>query len=167
MNIIPSGSGPNKAQRENHWFNIKLFAKSENKSIAEGYRENSNLIDSSLNVDTLYICPELFVGENNEKLIRKFENKNIRIVKVASKVFKEISYRDKPDGIISIFDVNKNKLPKTISGPILIPDQIEKPGNLGTMIRTSKSFGINNCLRVTFGNKNEKQIFIKRRYRCS
>ena len=120
--------------------------KSENKSIAEGYRENSNLIDSSLNVDTLYICPELFVGENNEELIRKFENKNIRIVQVALKVFKEISYRDKPDGIISIFDVNKNKLPKTISGPILIPDQIEKPGNLGTMIRTSKSFGINNIL---------------------
>ena len=120
--------------------------KSENKSIAEGYRENSNLIDSNLNVDTLYICPEFFVGENNEKLIRKFENKNIRIVKVASKVFKEISYRDKPDGIISVFDVNKNKLPKTISGPILIPDQIEKPGNLGTMIRTSKSFGINNIL---------------------
>ena len=45
--------------------------KSENKSIAEGYRENSNLIDSSLNVDTLYICPELFVGENNEKLPSK------------------------------------------------------------------------------------------------
>ena len=120
--------------------------KSENKSIAEGYRENSSLIDSSLNVDTLYICPEFFVGENNEKLIRKFKNKNIRIVKVASKVFKEISYRDKPDGMISVFDVNKNKLPKTISGPILIPDQIEKPGNLGTMIRTSKSFGINNIL---------------------
>ena len=120
--------------------------KSENKSIAEGYRENSNLIDSILNVDTLYICPEFFVGENNEKLIRKFKNKNIRIVKVASKVFKEISYRDKPDGMISVFDVNKNKLPKTISGPILIPDQIEKPGNLGTMIRTSKSFGINNIL---------------------
>ena len=38
--------------------------KSENKSIAEGYRENTNLIDSSLNVDTLYICPEFFVGEN-------------------------------------------------------------------------------------------------------
>ena len=120
--------------------------KSENKSIAEGYRENSSLIDSRLNVDTLYICPEFFVGENNEKLIRKFKNKNIRIVKVASKVFKEISYRDKPDGMISVFDVNKNKLPKTISGPILIPDQIEKPGNLGTMIRTSKSFGINNIL---------------------
>ena len=120
--------------------------KSENKSIAEGYRENSNLINSSLNVDTLYICPEFFVGENNEKLITKFEKKNIRIVKVASKVFKEISYRDKPDGMISVFDVNKNKLPKTISGPILIPDQIEKPGNLGTMIRTSKSFGINNIL---------------------
>ena len=35
-------------------------------------------------------------------------------------------------------------LPDKINGPILIPDQIEKPGNLGTMIRTAKSFGINN-----------------------
>ena len=120
--------------------------KSENKSIAEGYRENSNLINSALNVDTLYICPELFVGKSNKELIEKFESKNIRVVQVASKVFKEMSYRDKPDGIISVFDINKNKLPKTISGPILIPDQIEKPGNLGTMIRTSKSFGINNIL---------------------
>ena len=120
--------------------------KSENKSIAEGYRENSNLINSTLNVDTLYICPELFVGKSNKELIEKFESKNIRVVQVASKVFKEMSYRDKPDGIISVFDINKNKLPKTISGPILIPDQIEKPGNLGTMIRTSKSFGINNIL---------------------
>ena len=120
--------------------------KSENKSIAEGYRENSNLINSNLNVDTLYICPELFVGKSNKELIEKFESKNIRVVQVASKVFKEMSYRDKPDGIISVFDINKNKLPKTISGPILIPDQIEKPGNLGTMIRTSKSFGINNIL---------------------
>ena len=31
-----------------------------------------------------------------------------------------------------------------MEGPILIADQIEKPGNLGTMIRTAKSLGVKN-----------------------
>ena len=31
-----------------------------------------------------------------------------------------------------------------VEGPILIADQIEKPGNLGTMIRTAKSLGVEN-----------------------
>lgn len=118
--------------------------KSEIKSIAEGYRENKQLIDSKLDIDTLYICNIFFMGENNNELINKFIAKNIRVVEVSEKVFKEMSYRDRPDGFISIFNTSHQTTPTKVSGPILIPDQIEKPGNLGTMIRTSKSFGINN-----------------------
>ena len=33
-----------------------------------------------------------------------------------------------------------------LSGPILIADSIEKPGNLGTMIRTARSFDITNII---------------------
>ena len=118
--------------------------KSEMKSIAEGYRENNQLIDSRFDIDTLYICDSFFMGENNEALVNRFISENIRVVDVSEKIFKEISYRDRPDGIISLFNTNHQTTPNKVSGPILIPDQIEKPGNLGTMIRTSKSFGINN-----------------------
>lgn len=120
--------------------------KSEMKSIAEGYRENLQLINSNYDVDTLYICNSLLIGENNEKLIEKFIAKNIRIIEVSEKIFKEISYRDRPDGILTLFNTKYHQISKNLSGPILIPDQIEKPGNLGTMIRTSKSFGINNII---------------------
>ena len=118
--------------------------KSEMKSIAEGYRENTQLIDSKYEIDTLYTCNNFFMGENNEELVNRFINKDIRIVEVSEKIFKEISYRDRPDGIISLFNTSYKTNPNKVNGPILIPDQIEKPGNLGTMIRTSKSFGINN-----------------------
>jgi len=84
------------------------------------------------------------MGKNNEELVNRFINKDIRIVEVSEKIFKEISYRDRPDGIISLFNTSYKTNPNKVNGPILIPDQIEKPGNLGTMIRTSKSFGINN-----------------------
>ena len=92
----------------------------------------------------MYFCNELFIGENNIDLIDEYEQQNIRIVKVSEKVFRAMSYRDRPDGFITVFNTKYLGLPNKINGPILIPDQIEKPGNLGTMIRTAKSFGINN-----------------------
>ena len=63
---------------------------------------------------------------------------------MSKKVFNAVSYRDRPDGFLSLFNTEYIGIPNEINGPILIPDQIEKPGNLGTMIRTAKSFGINN-----------------------
>ena len=119
--------------------------KSENKSLAEGYRENRSLISSDYEIDTLYICEELFIGENNYDLISLFNKKNVRIVTLTKRVFEAVSYRDRPDGIISLF-IQKNLMVSedTVEGPILIADQIEKPGNLGTMIRTAKSLGIEN-----------------------
>ena len=119
--------------------------KSENKSLAEGYRENRSLISSDYEIDTLYICEELFIGENNYDLISLFNKKNVRIVTLTKRVFEAVSYRERHDGIISLF-IQKNLMVSedTVEGPILIADQIEKPGNLGTMIRTAKSLGIEN-----------------------
>ena len=118
--------------------------KSSKKSISEGFRECYKLLESDYEIDTLYFCNELFIGENNIDLIDEYEQQNIRIVKVSEKVFRAMSYRDRPDGFITVFNTKYLGLPNKINGPILIPDQIEKPGNLGTMIRTAKSFGINN-----------------------
>ena len=133
--------------------------KSEKKSLAEGYRENNLLISSNYEIDTLYICEELFVGENNYEMINAFNKKNIRIVTLSKKVFEAISYRDKPDGILSLFiQKNLSAIESNIKGPVLVADQIEKPGNLGTMIRTAKSLGIENiicCDEITdFYNPN-------------
>ena len=79
----------------------------------------------------------------NYKIISE-KKSNVRIVQVSKKVFNAMSYRDRPDGFISLFNTELIGITSEINGPILIPDQIEKPGNLGTMIRTAKSFGINN-----------------------
>ena len=133
--------------------------KTEKKSLAEGYRENNLLVSSNYEIDTLYICEELFVGDNNYSLINAFNKKNIRIVTLSKKVFEAISYRDKPDGILSLFiQKNLTVIESEIKGPALVADQIEKPGNLGTMIRTAKSLGIDNvicCDEITdFYNPN-------------
>ena len=78
-----------------------------------------------------------------------FKKRNVRIVEVTKKPFTHISYRDNPDGFISIFPMYKqqlNDLNPTNIDKILIADQIEKPGNLGAMLRTAKAFGFNTVI---------------------
>ena len=65
--------------------------KSSNKSISEGFRECYKLLDSNYEIDTLYFCSDLFIGENNKDLLDECEQENIRIVKVSEKVFKAMS----------------------------------------------------------------------------
>ena len=123
--------------------------KESGKTIVEGYRENKSLIESGRSVESLYICEELIRDADGIELIDNFSNRGIRIVKVSKKPFLHISYRDKPDGFISIFPIYKQKLTDLNPGDmkrILIADQIEKPGNLGAMLRSAKAFGFNTVL---------------------
>ena len=84
--------------------------KKSKKTIAEGYRENKLLIESSRAIESLYICKELIQNKEGKELIDTFHARGIRIVEVSKKPFMHISYRDKPDGFISIFPIYEQRL---------------------------------------------------------
>ncbi|MGV3664570.1 MAG: TrmH family RNA methyltransferase, partial [Leptospira bouyouniensis] len=63
------------------------------------------------------------------------------------KIFEKISYRDRPDGLIAVADTPSAEVPwKKIqsidTNPILIIEGVEKPGNLGTILRTAEGAGV-------------------------
>ena len=60
--------------------------KTNNKSLAEGFRECYQLIDSKYEIDTLYFCSDLFIGNNNQNLLEEYRKSNVRIVQVSKKV---------------------------------------------------------------------------------
>ena len=101
----------------------------------------------------------LFIVEG-EKSINEFLNSNYKVYKIYSTHPANISYNDviqisekqliqisslkTPNKHIAIF--NKTKFPVKNQKNYFVLDSVNDPGNLGTMIRTSKSFGINNIL---------------------
>ncbi|MCP5469197.1 MAG: RNA methyltransferase [Chlamydiales bacterium] len=104
--------------------------------LIEGYRELSR---ANVPVKMLFICPELFLGENEGVLIAKHKE----VYTVSEKVFRSLSYRDRPDGLLAIaeqkhygLDILKGKNPLYI-----VAEAIEKPGNLGTILRTADGCG--------------------------
>src|SRR5579872_5521054 len=67
--------------------------------LIEGYREITRALDAGRKLETLLICPELFLGENNEELIKKCGGE---VIECTPQVFAKISYRDQPDGLLAI-----------------------------------------------------------------
>jgi len=112
--------------------------------LIEGYRELKRAIDAGREIQSIFFCPELFLGENELDLIEKSCAQKIPCSK---EVFAKISYRDRPDGLLGVArqmhlrleDLEK-KLP---AAPfLLIAESIEKPGNLGTILRSCDAAGV-------------------------
>ncbi|AYV57019.1 RNA methyltransferase [Leptospira kmetyi] len=118
----------------------------------EGYREILRAQKSGkVRFQNLLYSPECFLGENEFSLIRSIGAKNIRVPK---KVFEKISYRDRPDGLIAtaqFFSTDLDAFQKEStafknSKPILVIEGVEKPGNLGTILRTAEGAGFHTVL---------------------
>lgn len=120
--------------------------------LIEGYRETLRALDGQVAIQRLFICPELFLGENEEALIRRCKG---QIIETSSKVFHKMSYRDRPDGLIAVAKQERKELSSLEKllpeNPLLVvAEAIEKPGNLGTILRSADAAG---CHAVIVCNK--------------
>lgn len=123
--------------------------------LIEGYREVKRAVDNRHPIRTLYFAPELFLGENEPALIEACRASGAELLECSESAFRKISYRDRPDGLIALAPYLERTLEDLKLPPnplVLIAVQIEKPGNLGTMIRSADAAGVDAvlvCDRVT------------------
>jgi len=113
--------------------------------IIEGYRELLRATDAKCKIDTLFICPELFLGTNEAALIKRIEGTGATVFVCTDKVFKKMSYRDRPDGLLAISPQQHKELKDIVlkENPFfIVAEAIEKPGNLGTILRSSDAVGL-------------------------
>jgi RNA methyltransferase, TrmH family len=112
--------------------------------LIEGYRELGRAIEHGVAVEILYTCPDLFLGPNEPSLIESCRNAGATIVEMTEAPFRKASYRDRPEGLLAEarqFDTELTSLDLTGNPLLLVVEAIEKPGNLGTMLRTADAAG--------------------------
>ncbi len=109
--------------------------------IIEGYRELKRALDVGREIEALFYCPEFFLGSNEESLKEKCK----AALHCSKEVFAKISYRDRPDGLLGLAKQRHLTLKdlKLKENPfLLIAESIEKPGNLGTILRSCDAAGV-------------------------
>ena len=121
--------------------------------LVEGCDELTLALSTGLKPHTLLTAPELATAS--------LDIPSAEITTVTCAVFEKISYRDNPDGWLGIFPVPKNTLEdlKLSESPfVIIAESVEKPGNLGAILRTADAAQVDALLvcdpRVDLWNPN-------------
>src|SRR5690242_2341830 len=100
--------------------------------LVEGHDELTLALRAGLVPESLLTAPEL--------VRQGIDIPNAEVTSVTRAVFEKISYRDNPDGWMGIFSIPRRTLEeiKPSKSPlVLVAESVEKPGNLGAILRTA------------------------------
>lgn len=115
------------------------------KFLIEGYRELLRAQEAKFPMEQLFFCPDFFLGENEHALINQIKQSGATLFPCSAPVFKKISYRDRPDGLLATAAQKRVTLSeiKVEKNPLyVVVEAIEKPGNLGTILRSADAAGV-------------------------
>jgi TrmH family RNA methyltransferase len=115
------------------------------RTLVEGYREILRATESGWRIKELYYCPDLYLDPNAAELVSRICAEGVPAFECTTAVFNKMSYRDTPDGLIALSPLVGKRL-EELNLPdnplILIAEDLEKPGNLGTILRTADAAGV-------------------------
>lgn len=126
--------------------------------IVEGYRELRRALENKRIPTTLFYCRDFFLGENEPGLIDKCRAAGTEIISCAPPVFAKMAYRERPEGLLALVPqlrLRPNDLRLPLNPLLVVAEAIEKPGNLGTILRSADAAGASGvivCDRCTDTN---------------
>lgn len=112
--------------------------RTQNLFIIEGARELSLALSAGYEIDSVFVCPELFAKTDYPDVLNNIPLS--RQAEVSEAVFEKVAYREGSDGLITLARPKKhdlNDLPLSKNPFIIILEAVEKPGNLGAILRTA------------------------------
>ncbi len=129
-------------------------------TLVEGLAEIELAIDAGVVPQTLYYCPPLTTAASLP-LTARTAQLGAEIVQVSRPVFEKISYREGPDGWLAVVPAVTTGLDQLDPGPhplVLVCAGLEKPGNLGAILRTADAAGVSAVIAADpvtdWGNPN-------------
>ncbi|HNX53341.1 MAG TPA: RNA methyltransferase [Pontiellaceae bacterium] len=112
--------------------------RAEGLTVIEGAREVSRAIENGWQPVELWLCSELGTGKP------QIDTAGRECFQCSRAVFEKISYREGPDGVLAVGPLVGRTLAelKLSKNPlILVAEGLEKPGNLGALLRTADGAG--------------------------
>jgi TrmH family RNA methyltransferase len=113
-------------------------------TLVEGLAEIELALAGGIRPQSLYYCPALASPESLP-LAARAEALGADVVPVSRAVFEKISYREGPDGWLAVVPAVASTIDSLELGArplVLICAGLEKPGNLGAILRTADAAGV-------------------------
>jgi TrmH family RNA methyltransferase len=115
------------------------------RTLVEGYEELALALAAGVVPEALYYCPELMLDPRAQaSLVDDVASRGAETVQVGRAAFEKAAYREGPDGFLAVVPAVTRRCADLEVGtaPLTVLCQgVEKPGNLGAMLRTADAAG--------------------------
>jgi TrmH family RNA methyltransferase len=118
--------------------------KEQNRIVIEGVRETSLALAGGFKITDVFICREVISAVQLFELEKQLPE-NVRKTEVSPAVFNRMVYREESGGVIALSEPRRmmfNDLKLNAKPLILVLETVEKPGNLGALLRTADAAAI-------------------------
>lgn len=120
------------------------------KFLIEGSRELMMAMKAGVFVEELYWCDECGSKSRRDEALQAVEGSSTVMIETVQTVFEKVSHRSSPDGVMGVGwyqDRDLNDFESENEKPLfLVLEGVEKPGNLGAIIRSADSAGVDAIL---------------------
>jgi RNA methyltransferase, TrmH family len=109
--------------------------------IIEGKKEIAMAIDAGYKIGNLFFCEEIISVQE----VKAMATADQLLIPVAKDVFEKIAIRESSGGVLAVAEQKVHRLDQVKVGKsplLLILESVEKPGNLGAILRTADAAGI-------------------------
>lgn len=118
--------------------------KREGLFLIEGLREIRLAMQANYQFHTLFFCPSVADVPQADSIIAGLAGQ-AQIIETPGNIFSRLTYRERSDGLLlvarqkslSLQNIHPGKLPL-----VLVVESVEKPGNLGAVLRTADAAGV-------------------------
>ena len=111
--------------------------------VVEGRRELEHCIEAGYSVRTVFVCNEI-AGQADNDLRHARPDRASQIIEIPEALYRKVAYRESTEGIIAEVEYKERKLSdlRLPENPlVMVLESVEKPGNLGAVLRSADAAG--------------------------
>jgi len=112
--------------------------------LVEGADEIALALAGGARPQTVYYCPGL-TAQPLDSVLAQAQQAGAELVEVSEPVFQKLAFRENPDGVLAVVPAIRRQLADLAASErplLLVAEAVEKPGNLGALLRTADASGV-------------------------
>jgi TrmH family RNA methyltransferase len=113
--------------------------------LIDGVREVTRAIAAGVRCVEAFVCDELCVSPECRNVVQALESTDAEIFSVPAIVYAKLAFGEREDGVVVVAESPRRRLQDLQLPPtplIAVLDGIEKPGNLGAILRSADAAGV-------------------------